>query len=666
MIVATAGHVDHGKTTLIKALTGVDTDRLPEEKKRGLSIDLGFAFLTPRAPEEDFETIGFIDVPGHEKFIRNMIAGVGSIDVSLLVVAADDGPMPQTKEHLAILQLLGVRNLIVVMTKADIVDADRLDQVTQELKALIKESVFESVPLLSVPAGDQGAVEKLRAMLIQLSADSQKGADNGRFRLAIDRSFIVTGAGTVVTGTVMSGVVSVEDTLHLLSTKTPLRVRGLHAQNRPCETAFAGQRCAINVSGSGLKNTIFKRGDWLVAEGSMQSERMLDVSLIPAPLFKTDSLEHVSDGIRHWTPAHLHLATASVPCRIALLEGKSVASGEWGLARLICDQAVGAVNGDRFVLRDQSARYTIAGGVVIDPAPPRRGRSHIRRIELLRAMNQPLELRYQVGEQSGSADRIDAALDAMLNVSEKGIDLNKFCAQFNCQLQDILDRCKSRPLSLCEYEGQWWCILLSHQVSLAEQLLNTLKVWHDGHPNSLGATAEQINRTLPERYPLAVLIHTLDAMVDDKSLIRKAAVYASPEWSSVLDSAHEAYWKKLSQIYSESAATAPRVGQLAEALDLSVEDLTQLLNTFVAHGSLYRVSANRYYTPELLYPLAAIAEKLATDNDFTVAAFRDESGVGRNLVIELLEFFDRSRFTRRIGQQRSLVRSAEAVFGQER
>ena len=664
MIVATAGHVDHGKTTLIKALTGVDTDRLPEEKKRGLSIDLGFAFLAPQGPGEEFESIGFIDVPGHEKFIRNMIAGVGSIDAALLVVAADDGPMPQTREHLSILQLLGVRNLIVVITKADIVSSERLVTVTQELGDLIRESEFVSAPIVSVPAGNRDAVDDLRATLVQMATVFRRELETGQFRLAVDRSFSVSGAGTVVTGTVMSGVVSVEDTLVLLSTKTPLRVRGLHAQNKPVETAYAGQRCAVNVTGGGLKNLTLKRGDWLVTESVLPFERMLDVSLMPAPHFKVDQGEYTGDGIKHWTPAHLHLATASVPCRLALLEGESIARGELGLARLICDQPVGAVNGDRFVLRDQSARYTIAGGVVVDPAPPRRGRSQPERLKLLHAMNQPLGLAGEGRDDTAKIDRVDDALGAMLELSHKGVDLNKFCAQYNCRLQDIITRCEQSVLSLCEYESRWWCILSTHQNSLSKLLLDSMNRWHAEHPNSLGATAEQLNRALPERYHLSVLINTLDAMVDGKSLVRKASVYTSPEWSSVLDAEHEAHWKKLSLIYGRSGATAPRVGQLAEELDLAVDDLTQLLNTFVAHGRLYRVSANRYYTQELLYPLAVIGEQLASRKNFTVASFRDESGVGRNLVIELLEFFDRSRFTRRIGQQRLLLRSAIEVFGE--
>jgi len=328
MIVATAGHVDHGKTSLVRTLTGTDTDRLPEEKKRGLTIDIGFAyFRTPTG-----QSVAMIDVPGHEKFVRNMISGVGLVDIALLVVAADDGPMPQTIEHIAILKLMRVKVVVPVLK-------DKL------------YGFIDSIPARSV---------------------------HGHFRMAVDRCFTIDGSGTVVTGTVSSGRLEKNETLTLLSDDTSAgksaRVRGIHAQNTESIEAIAGQRCAVNISGD-LSRDELQRGTWLVANSDSVKTRIIDVALTAAfkpEAYSTATADHTVD---HWTPAHLHLGTADIPCRIALLDCTSVSAGQTVMARLICDQAMTAAHGDRFVLRDQSARSTIAGGSVIDVLPPRRGRS---------------------------------------------------------------------------------------------------------------------------------------------------------------------------------------------------------------------------------------------------------------------------------------------------
>lgn len=663
MIIATAGHVDHGKTTLIKGITGVDTDRLPEEKKRGLSIDLGFAFLTPESANgAAADTIGFIDVPGHEKFVRNMIAGVGSIDLALLVVAADDGPMPQTREHLAILQLLGVGLVVVVLTKTDIVDSDRLIDVKQQVAALMAGSTFPEAEILAVAANDDIALKDLKERLVRHANELRSSGQSGHFRLAIDRHFSVTGSGTVVTGTIVSGSVNLDDSLVLLSGQIPVRVRGIHAQNKQVDRAVAGQRCALNISGSELRNTDPGRGDWLTSNPDLKPVKILDVSLTPAPQFKSKQADYFANGVKHWTSAHLHLAAACVPCRIALLDSELLAPGKNGLARLICEQPLGAVNGDRFVLRDQSAQFTIAGGVVIDPYPPRRGRSRASRLELLHAMNLPLaEQQSGVSVENGLPREFNA-LKILLQRSPGGVDLHLFAATYNCRRQDVNDYCAESDLVTSEFAGQWWGIDESAFNTVQQAVLSSLDVWHASNPNRLGATIEQLSKALPDRLSMAILIRTIDTMLNAKQLIKKAAVYASPAWTSLLDDKHENWWTQLQKLFTEAGDTAPRVTQLSEAMDKSVDEMLQILNTFVAHGRLYRVSANRYYTPDVLHRLANIGEQLSQADNFTVAAFRDKSGVGRNLVIELLEFFDRQRFTRRIGQKRTIVQSADAVF----
>ncbi len=660
MIVATAGHVDHGKTTLIKGLTGVDTDRLPEEKKRGLSIDLGFAFLTPESVDgAGVDTIGFIDVPGHEKFVRNMIAGVGSIDLALLVVAADDGPMPQTHEHLAILQLLGVARVVVVLTKVDLVESDRLIDVQQQIQTLLSASAFPNADVFPVAAGDKGALMALKEWIINHGRALQARGLVGHFRMAIDRSFSVTGAGSVVTGTVISGRVKLDDSLVLVSNQTPLRVRGIHAQNKKVEQAVVGQRCAVNLTGSDLKNVELRRGDWLSSNENLSAVHVVDVSVTPAPQFKLKQADYFANGLKHWTSAHLHLAAASVPCRIALLDSKLLAPGEVGLARLICEQPLGAVNGDRFVLRDQSAQFTIAGGVIVDPYPPRRGRSRPPRLQILNAMNLPLAAQ---GDAVSVVPRPQNALKSLLEVSTTGIDLQIFAATYNCRREELIEYCAKLETETYELGGQWWGIDRRSFEGLQHQVHSALDQWHASNPNVLGASIEQLSRAIPARLSTVLLTHTINTMIAAKQLSKKAAMYAIAAWESSLDEKHEYWWGQLQSLFVEGGDIAPRVTQISEVLDKPADDILQILNTFVAHGRLYRVSANRYYTPDVLYRLACIGERLSQADNFTVAAFRDESGVGRNLVIELLEFFDRQRFTRRVGQKRALIQSADAVF----
>ncbi len=661
MIVATAGHVDHGKTTLIKALTGVDTDRLPEEKKRGLSIDLGFAFMGTDGAAA--ESIGFIDVPGHEKFVRNMIAGVGSIDLALLVVAADDGPMPQTREHLAILQLLGVRAVIVVMTKSDLVDSATQAATIAKLQALIDASAFPASEIVAVSAGDVDAIEQLRRRLIDFAKVHSKVYCQGHFRLAIDRSFSVTGAGTVVTGTVLSGAVRLEDSIFAVSQRAHLRVRGIHAQNQSVDVAKAGQRCALNVSGSDIKNISLKRGGWLTSNDQLQTVRTLDVSITPAPVFDSGDAQYFNNDLKHWTAAHLHLATASVTCRIALLENQSLKVGEYGLARLICEQPLPAVNGDRFVLRDQSARHTIAGGVVIDPLPPKRGRSRPQRLQVLHAMNtattpENTDAIVVIDNEQVNADSTGQALAALLSLCKNGVDLQLFAVQYNVRDREISEYCTQFDVVVCQYGARRWGIKPAHWDSLKTQLLVTLDNWHTAHPNVLGANAEQLRKALPENCTQTVFLQALEELVEHKLLLRKGAVYKHPLRESRLDDDHESIWLELQKLFEPAGNIAPRVNQISEVLGKTNEEVLQLLNTFVAHGRLYRVSANRYYTPEVLHQLARAGEQLAKADNFTVSAFRDVSGIGRNLVIELLEFFDRSRFTRRIGQKRIVMQSS--------
>ncbi|MFT5113076.1 MAG: selenocysteine-specific elongation factor, partial [Parasphingorhabdus sp.] len=404
MIIATAGHVDHGKTELVKALTGIDTDRLPEEKARGLSIDLGFAYQ----PLSDNRTLGFVDVPGHEKFIRNMLAGVGGIDLGLLVVAADDGVMPQTREHFAILDLLGINQCVVAITKIDRVDDERILQVQVQVEALLSDAGHKQVAVFPVCAPDNQGVDALKGDLDKRAHGLSIRPHDGHFRMAIDRVFTLKGVGLVVTGMVIAGAATIDDSLVLSYDGSQVRMRGIRAHNEVSDHAQAGQRCAINIVGRGVSESLINRGHWLMHSNLYAPTRRIDVDL--------RVLDTESRPLKHWTPTHLHIGADHLSARVAVLSGGTIAEGDRGLVQLVLAQDAFVVHGDRFVLRDQSAQRTIAGGHVIDPFSPKRGRARPSRIEALHAMN-----------KHDSRD----VLDALTKISEIGVPLNQFSIAHN-------------------------------------------------------------------------------------------------------------------------------------------------------------------------------------------------------------------------------------------
>ena len=370
MIVGTAGHIDHGKTTLVKALTGVDADRLPEEKARGITLDLGYAYT----PLVDGSVLGFIDVPGHEKLIHNMLAGATGIDYVLLVVAADDGPMPQTREHLELLGLLGLDRGAVALTKCDAVDAARIVAARGEIAALLAGSPLAASPVFEVAAPTGVGVPALRAHLEAAAAGLGPRRADGRFRLAIDRCFTLLGIGTVVTGTAFSGRVGAGDTAIIApagSNGLRARVRSLHVQDRPAESGQAGERCALALAGDFEKSDV-ARGMWLVDPAAA----------LPLTRFQAELRVPASQNtLKHWTAVHVHLGAADILGRVALLDTAEVGAGGTALAEIVLERETLAVRGDRFILRDAGAQRTVAGGRVLDVFPPTRHKRSPARLE---------------------------------------------------------------------------------------------------------------------------------------------------------------------------------------------------------------------------------------------------------------------------------------------
>ncbi len=631
MIVATAGHIDHGKTLLVKALTGVDADRLPEEKKRGLTIDLGFAYHTL----DDGTSLGFIDVPGHERFVRNMLAGVTGIDFALLIVAADDGPMPQTREHLAILDLLGVARGAVALTKIDRVDAERHDAVASEIESLLAATSLADAPIFPVSAVTGDGIDALAAHLNDAAHADTGQKTGGNFRLAIDRSFSVSGAGVVVTGTVFAGAVTVGDRLHLAGSGREVRVRGLHANNAEAQTGHAGQRCAVNLAGGGLTAADIHRGDWLVADPLFAPVRRFDARLrVPAAAARS---------LAHWTPVHVHLGAADTTGRIAVLGTDEVASGGNGLVRIILDQPIGALAGDRFVLRDQSARETLAGGTVVDPWPPLRGRARPARLELLAAMEGPSSTE---------------ALAAMLTASPAGVDLTRFALARNLTADEAASVFATVDMHEARDGEGRWALSPDHWRALGAKALAALDAYHGRWPDRLGPDEPALRRSL-ERPPAAPLFQALvDDLTANGDVARRSLLIHRPGHSPVLNAADEKLWQDIDALLGEDLLRPPVVHEIAKILSVPPDTIAGVLRRAERLGRVVRVDTNRFYLPDGIDALGDFVAKTAAaagESGFAVTDFRDTAGIGRNLAVQVLEYFDRTGLTRRDDNTRHLA-----------
>ena len=640
MLIATAGHVDHGKTSLVHALTGVDTDRLPEEKTRGLTIDLGFAY---RELDSGI-TLGFVDVPGHEKFIRNMLAGVSAIDLALLVVAADDGVMPQTEEHLAILELIGIGRGAVALTKIDRVDADRIEVVTGQVRALLDSTPLAGASVFPVCAPTGEGIEALEQYLIDSASQLDERSRTGHFRLAIDRAFSVAGSGMVVTGTAFSGEVHAGDRMRIQPRGTEVRVRGLHSGHRKTNSGVAGQRLAVNIIGADLAREELHRGDWLVSEPLTLSSRRLDARL--------RVLSTETKPLAHWSPVHVHVGAGFLTGRVAVLEDKQIAPGEDALVQLYLDRPAVCVAGDRFIVRDQSARRTLGGGAIIDPLPPLRGRARPERIATLVGLEQD--------------DHREALLEC-LEHRYGDVDLDDFARARNltvAESQAIYDALgvveitiRRRRLGLTPRQWQ----------AIQDQLTEHIGAWHQEHPDQVGPDEGTASRGVAPGTPRGLVTAALRALIRSRRLVRDGQSVRLADHTPKLSGADQRLWQAVSSELSATATKPLVVTELAAKLDVQKPALIAFLNRCIGRRQLIRIADNRYFHPQAVARLAKAAEDLAqnsADHTFDAKSYRDRSGIGRNLTIQVLEYFDAVGLTRRLGDQRIVVGQRAEIFGE--
>jgi len=641
MILATAGHIDHGKTALVRALTGVDADRLPEEKRRGLTIDLGFAYtMLPDGTE-----LGFVDVPGHERFLPNMLAGVLSIDRVLLIVAADDGVKPQTLEHLDILDLIGVAEVTGVVTKIDRVDAERRDEAVAEVATLLAASGFADAPILAVSSRTGDGIAALAAHLSERAglADAARAAapPEGRFRLPIDRVFSLPGIGTVATGTTASGSVAPGDRLLLSPRGIEVRVRGIHAQNRAVERAGAGERCALNIAGSFPDGAEPGRGDWLVAPELHAPTGRIDVAL---------RVSRASPPLRSGPPVHVHVGTEDRVGRVAVLGQSLLAAGEEGFVQLDLDRPIGALWGDRVVLRDHGALRTLAGGRVIDPFPPRRGRARPERLATLAALKE---------SDAGTA------LEELIRLNG-AVALAPFALARNQTLGEVAALVSAGGFTSLGEARDPYAATEAHLAELAGRLTATLVELHRAAPDALGVSRPVLLRRLRGAAPEPVLDAALAAAIAGGQIMRDGTVLRLPTHQPRLSHEDEKLWLRVEKLLAVDDLRPPRVRELAETIGLEPEAAARLMKRYERFGRVAPVAGNRYFLPGTLARLAVIARELAEstpDGVFTAASFKDRSGVGRNLTIEILEYLDRIGVTRRMGDARMVLPGGVEMLG---
>ncbi len=636
VIIGTAGHIDHGKSTLVRALTGKDPDRLPEEKRRGITIDLGFADL-----DLGDIRLGFVDVPGHERFVKNMLAGAHGIDIVALVIAADEGVMPQTREHFDICRLLGVQTGVIVITKTDLVEEELIPLVREEAAELVSGSFLEGAPILAVSAKTGSDLAALKTALHELAAQVPARSTEAVTRLPVDRAFTMKGFGAVVTGTLVSGEIAEGDELQLLPTPARGRARGLQVHGKAVRRATAGQRTAVNLGG--IETLQIERGMVLAPVGRLRATQILDVHL--------SVLRSAPRALRSRARVHFHIHGAEVLARLQVLEeGGQIAPGEKGFAQLRLESPVAAVGGERFIIRSFSPVQTTAGGVVLDPfALKYRARDLVqvrRRLQALLTAERPARLSLFV-ESAGDLGRRRADLAALTGWTDP-------------VLLAALTRAKEERL-IVDCDGSY--VSLSTFQRLKKTAVDEVNAHHQREPLVRGVARQTLRERSFAHTPQEVFRAVLMELEQEGALVSEKEIVRAVSHTVELSPGDAALRDRLAQTYEQAGLEPP---SLDEAMQLVLSSSTQrdhgrrILQLLIDGHILVRVQGNLFFhrkaLDELIGKLREFADRHEPQRSIDVAAFKDLAGVSRKYAIPLLEFLDRERITRREGDRRAILK----------
>jgi len=627
VIVGTAGHIDHGKTSLVKALTGIDADRLEEEKRRGITIDIGFAHLELPAPNGETLRLGFVDVPGHERFVRNMLAGIGGIDLVVLVIAADEGIKPQTREHFDICRLLAVRRGMTVLTKSDAVDAETLEVVRMEVADFLRGSFLDPAhaPIVTASSLTGAGLGDVKAVLAKVAAEATAKDSNALARLPVDRVFSMKGFGTVVTGTLVSGAIRKEEELEVFPSGRRVRVRGVQVHGSAAEEAIAGQRTALNVAGASVED--LARGMMLAPPATFKNTSRLDASISLLPSAKP---------LKHGARAHFHAYTMETIAEVRLIGARQLKPGESAFAQLILAEPALLLPGDRFILRQFSPVVTIGGGVVLDPSPSRRRR---RADETAAFLSTMLE---------GAPEKV---LVARVERREfAGLSLDEVPAEMNLRREEVAEL--AERAGLLKFGG----ILISPRQfrSATAILLDALKIFHDANPLVAGMSKEEL-RDRVKAGP-ALFEGVLAKTVSDRKVELVGELVRFAGRGGVMKDEEAESKKIIEQAFASAGLKVPSMKDVLAGLQVDKTRAQKIVTLLLREKILVKVSEDLVFHQTALADLRqkVSALKSATPK-IDVARFKDLTGVSRKYAIPLLEYLDRERVTRRVGDERVIL-----------
>ena len=631
IILGTAGHIDHGKTTLIKALTGTDTDRLKEEKERGITIELGFAHLSLANGQE----VGIVDVPGHEKFVRHMVAGATGIDLVALVVAADEGVMPQTREHLEICELLKVKHGLVVLTKTDLVeDGDWLDLVREDIYDFLQGTFLASAAIVPVSAVTGDGLSLLLHELERLCEIVEARSTGGDFRLAVDRVFTMKGFGTVVTGTAIAGKVMTGDTLFVYPQQLKTKVRGIQVHNREVNEGLSGQRTAINLQG--LEKAALERGNVLATPESLISSYMVDV--------RFQHLENAPRALRNRAKVRFHTGTSEIMGTLVLLDTDALTPGEKGYAQLRLDKPVVVRSGDRFVLRSYSPMRTIGGGQILHPTPNKRKRlvdSTLQTLAILERQ-EPLEIVKLYLKDAGFAGIGERALSILANVPEK---------RLRRLLQDLMSRGEAIQF---DREAQRF-IHKDIYTNLTQLLRGQLEEFHQREPLRSGMNKEEIFARMPRGVDAKLFNELMQRLTRAGEIVQEKDSVRLSSHQVALVGKQEMVREKIESIYRKAGLQPPFFREVAQSLGVSDGEARQILSWMLEQGVLIKVKEDMYFHHASLGDLKnRLLDIFAGQEEITTPQFKELTQTTRKYTIPLLEFLDATRFTIRVGDVRRL------------
>jgi selenocysteine-specific elongation factor len=628
-IIGTAGHIDHGKTSLIKALTGQDTDRLKEEKERGISIDLGFAHLNL----PDGTSAGIVDVPGHERFIKNMLAGAHGIDLVLFTVAADDGVMPQTEEHLDIVHLLGVKMAIFVITKADLVPPARLTEVEEEIEILTLGTTLENSPTLAVSSVTGKGLDELKQLISATLKSRVQSPPNGYFRLPVDRAFVLQGHGVVVTGTALSGEIKVGDQVRCLPGDNLFRIRSLQVHGHPVESAGWGQRVAMNLTGP--ERASIERGQVICHEKLSLTSDRFDAFLEVRPA--------AAKGIKNHQRLRIHMGAAERLAKIVLLGGpEKLNAKDSSYCQITLNEPLLVMRGDRFVARDETARRTLGGGVVVHPWANRHKRGEaeiINRLKSLHVGTLAEAVEKFIGESAAFALAIDAIYQ-FLNLREE-------------EARQKVDALKT--LRVLNAEGEKVYTTETKWNRLKERLLKTLNEFHAGHPLIPGMDMEELRGKLGFELAPKTFRVVVEQIVNEKLISKEESLLRLASHKVQVGGQEKTLMDKIKKLLGEQPLAPPDLKEIEKLAGVPRQRLNEVIRLLEREGSIVRVTTEMYFLASSIEQLRATLLTFLTEKgEMTAASFRDLIGSSRKYTIPLLEFFDRDGLTIRIGDVRRL------------